>query len=123
MTRRTKTLAVVVLAGLAVHAAAHLSTHTNPLADLELGHLVADFDNFSDDFVSGHDVLGYKLAPAASQRMLVRATDATAFHGDGQAVGGKGLQLILLELEVLGALARDPSSLAAPAAGNVPLHT
>ena len=56
---------VVVLASVALEARVDLGSNTDSLADLELGHLVADVRDFADDLVAWTNPAGAELAPAA----------------------------------------------------------
>jgi len=67
---------VVVLASLALEAREDLGADADSLADLELGHLVADMRNFADDLVAGADPVGAERTPAAGDGVDVGTAHA-----------------------------------------------
>lgn len=74
------TRTVVVLAGLARAARTDLRAHTDPLADLELGHVLADLDDLADDLVARDDEFGLPRAPAARDGVVVLASARLTLH-------------------------------------------
>lgn len=93
-------LTVVALAPLALAAGADLGADADALADLELGHVLADLDDLAYDLVAGDYELGLPRAPATRDGVVVRAADTAALDGDGDAVVLERLELVLGHLEV-----------------------
>jgi len=89
--------AVVLLAGLAVHALStrpDLSTNTDSVTLLELGDLVTDLEDSSYDFVADAK-RKRSLTPSTSDGVNIGTTDTTGVNGNVDIVLLEGLDILL----------------------------
>lgn len=87
---------VVGLAKFALQTGTDLSANTNTVSNLDGGHFVADFDRFTDDFMTNAN-WERAFAPTASDGMDIGAADTAALNFD---VDVAVFELLRFELEV-----------------------